>query len=90
MRFRVCIKTAVIYYKTQKITFEEKVNRLKEDIQNAPYHILGDHSKCSKYYCNGANENEVNNVPNMITNGIFTRLLDIMNRMKINAKSLTY
>lgn len=90
IRFRTCIKSAVIHHKSQNITFEEKVNCLKDDIENVSHHILGDHAKCLKYYCNGKKLNEENNVPKMVTNGIFNKLLDIMNRMKINAKSLIY
>lgn len=88
LRFRTCIESAVIYYKSQdNMSFEEKVNCLKDDIENASYHILGDHAKCSKYYCNGPKINEVNNVPKMIVNGFFERLLEIMKRMKANASS---
>lgn len=64
---------------------------MKRDIENAPNHILGDHSGCAKYFCNGpATPDEKNNYRLMFNDPIYRKLVDAMGRLKINAKSLIY
>lgn len=87
-RFSAAIRRAVSFRKSMSNSLEEKIQLLQKDIENAPYHILGEHGNCDKYFCTGNKPNEINCVPAMILDGSFKRLQDIFRRMKINAKSL--
>lgn len=89
-RFVGAIRKAVSYRKEMDASFEDQIQLLQNDIENSPYHILGDHSKCDSYFCTGNKPQEVNHVPSMILDGSFQRLQDIIRRLKINSKSLIY
>lgn len=62
---------------------------LRRDIENAPYHVFGSHSKCDSYYCEGPKKNEINKVLEMEKNGIFGEIMTTMRRyLLVQSKSL--
>lgn len=62
---------------------------LRRDIDNAPYHVFGNHNKCDSYYCQGPKENEINKVPEMEKSGIFGEIITTMRRyLLVQSKSL--
>lgn len=42
---------AIKYRMEQNYAHNEKVNLLKKDIMNGPYHVFGLHTNCNKYFC---------------------------------------
>lgn len=89
-RFSIGILMAIKYRKAMHVSFEEKVELLKKDIENTQFHIWGEHSNCDKYFCTGAKEGEVNHVAMLKDKEIFSKISDIVGRLRINAKSLIY
>lgn len=46
---RCAITKAIVFRKNMTLHHNEKVELLKQDILNSPYHVFGDHSNCAKY-----------------------------------------
>jgi len=62
---------------------------LGRDIENASYHVFGNHSKCDSYYCEGPKKIEINKVPETEKNGIFGEIMTTMRRyLLVQSKSL--
>lgn len=90
LRLRNAVTKAVSYRKVQPVPRHKKIEELKHDIMNGPYHIFGDHSNCLQrgYFCNGIKEGEVNHVPEMKANGMFHDILSTASRVSYHADSL--
>lgn len=63
---------------------------LREDIMNSPFHIFGDHSKCSQYFCPLDSEKrlEKNLVPEMMRTAIWGELNKAVVKLANMSKSL--
>ncbi|KAE9524511.1 hypothetical protein AGLY_015099 [Aphis glycines] len=68
----------------------EKVELLKQDILNSPYHVFGNYSNCANYFCDGPKESEVNLVPQMENCGLFKDILGARNIVAHHAQSLIH
>lgn len=88
MRLRRAITKAIQHRADQEISTEEKINRLRSDINNVPYHIFGDHSNCDSYFCTGPKENEVNNIPEMEKVGIIAEIEEALDPVVSECRSL--
>lgn len=77
LRLRFGISKAVDHHRENNGSILE----LQKDILNAPYHVFGEHSKCSSYFCElKKNEeknkkNEKNHVPDLRKYGLFQEIL---------------
>lgn len=88
LRLRWGVDSSIKYWSRQNIPFEEKADNIKKDIQNGPYHIFGDHSHCSPYFCNKTNSE--NFVPELVAFGVFQKLTDLAYRLSQQAFSFAY
>lgn len=61
---------------------------LEKDIENGPFHLLGQHSNCESYFCNGPKIGEQNIVPEAEKCGLIREIVQIYRRVIDNAKSL--
>jgi hypothetical protein len=50
-KLRCAITQAIEYRKNSDGTQNEKINLLKHDIMNGPYHVFGNHENCATYFC---------------------------------------
>jgi len=64
-KLRSGVTMAIQYRMNQNYAHNEKVNLLKKDIMNGPYHVFGLHTNCSEYFCKKKKINEINYVPDM-------------------------
>lgn len=93
-RFRSGVSNAVEYRTKETGSFEDKVFRLREDIENVCHHVLGDHSKCASYFChktktnNETDKEETNFLPEFEQSGLLSSIKDIMQRLAHNSESL--
>ncbi|XP_050532483.1 uncharacterized protein LOC126900652 [Daktulosphaira vitifoliae] len=53
MKFRTAVTKAIKYRKNVEETLYDKIEGLRNDILNGPYHIFGEHTKCQSYFCSG-------------------------------------
>jgi hypothetical protein len=70
----------------------KRIEELRCDILNSPYHVFGDHSNCNKYgnyFCKGKDKDN-NHVPIMMEEGIFQVIMKLVNRVSDNAASLIH
>lgn len=55
------IKMAVQHWiQAEHLTTAEKAQALVTDIENAPFHIFGNHEKCAAYFCNNQGDDTMN------------------------------
>lgn len=66
------------------------VNILREDLKNAPYHVLGSHKNCRPTYCTRSNMNEKDNVPLMESGKIMSEILAIVDKVTRKADRLVF
>lgn len=89
MRMRTGVTGAVRHWKNMDISEFEKVTLLRKDLENVPRHVFGDHTRCSKYFCPGFKDNEVNIVPLLEESGLMIRIDDVLAHCILrNARSL--
>ncbi|KAL5238891.1 hypothetical protein ACI65C_006301 [Semiaphis heraclei] len=84
------ITEAIKYRKNMTVHHDEKVELLKHDKLNSPYHVFGEHVNCAKYFCTGPKEGETNLVPRMDKCGLFKDILGARNIVAHHAQSLIY
>jgi len=83
LKMRQAVVMAIRYRKKDKNT-----EGLRQDILNAPNHILGNHNKCAEYFCKGPKENEKDMKMEMIASGFMKHIENVVQQLSINAKSL--
>jgi hypothetical protein len=77
--------------KWKEISLHEKIENLRNDILNAPNHILGDHSKCAKYFYNKGSDQLSGIVYDyFVNNTLFETFVQSLNRVVHLASSLLY
>lgn len=87
----ICIgvrKVANHWRKMEELTETQKIKNIENDIWNGQNHYFGDHQKCSGYFC--SKDKESNLLPTLQKSGIYTRIMEICNRMARNTRSLLY
>ncbi|XP_060853836.1 uncharacterized protein LOC132931819 [Rhopalosiphum padi] len=90
IQFRTAITKSIKYRKNLDQSLYEKIEGLRKDILNAPYHIFGQHTKCEQYFCPGPKQCETNLVPEVIKCGLMNQIDHILRRVVDNAKSLLF
>ncbi|XP_050512375.1 uncharacterized protein LOC126888289 [Diabrotica virgifera virgifera] len=88
MRLRSAITKATTYRIGENTSLEEKVQLLRNDINNAPSHVFGEHNLCKtiKYFkCEGQ---DTNIIPVMKECGIYEDVMSALQRVIDNASSL--
>lgn len=87
-----CAVTKAIEYRKEMIgSHNEKVNLLKYDIMNGPYHVFGNHENCATYFCNKKDDtNNINHVPGMEKSGLWSDILSARNLLAHHTSSLIY
>jgi len=85
---RVGITSAIKYHRQSVASLDEKIKKLCDDIQNCPYHVFGEHQKCSNYFCGGPKQNEKIYISAMLECGLLDDILVCGNRLKHHASSL--
>lgn len=66
------------------------VNILREDLKNAPYHILSSYSNCCLAYCTWSNIEEKNNVPLIKSGQIISEIIAIVDKVTRKANHLVF
>lgn len=88
VRFARGINCSVNYWRKSGLPKDVKIRELKQDIQNSPYHIFGDHTHCRSHFCNKETNADTNYVPEMKISTIFQDILETMNLMSFHSTSL--
>ncbi|KAL4153670.1 hypothetical protein QTP88_001503 [Uroleucon formosanum] len=88
MRFRTGIVTAIKYRKKENKPTTQQASDLANDIMNSPYHILGEHNKCDKYFCKGSKTGDQNLVSIAENCGLMREINMANRRLFNNAQSL--
>lgn len=82
------IRCARKHWDEKNVPVDEKIQKLRLDIYNIPFHVFGDHSNCADYFCKKKKANEINHVPTMKANNSFNDILDALARIRLNARSI--
>ncbi|XP_063229291.1 uncharacterized protein LOC134534727 isoform X1 [Bacillus rossius redtenbacheri] len=93
LRLRAAVTGAVQHRRAQKeFPIHRKIEELKLDIYNGPFHVFGDHSGCAirGYFCSGLKENEENLVPPLQEAGIWSEIIAARNIVAHHAVSLLH
>ncbi|XP_025198499.1 uncharacterized protein LOC112596890 [Melanaphis sacchari] len=88
MRFRTGIVTAIKYRKKENKPTTQQASDLANDIMNSPYHILGEHNKCDKYFCKESKTGDQNLVSIAENCGLMREINMANRRLFNNAQSL--
>lgn len=59
-----------------------------KDIYNSPHHVLGQHTKCASYFCQGNTVLEQNLVVQAENSGMMLEIINAINRLVANSSSL--
>lgn len=89
-KFRDCLNEAIRARNSENLPDSERIIKLQEDIMTLPYHIYGNHERCKDLsICVGkASENEVDLVPLLQECGMFDKIVRVMERISLHARSL--
>lgn len=84
------IKIATKHWMQSKLGLIEKINKLENDIMNAPAHYFGVHEKCESYFCNKVTDPiAVENLNLLKKDGLYYEVLNLCQTYFAgNAKSL--
>jgi hypothetical protein len=83
--------SAIKHRKSEEISLQKKIENLKNDILNAPNHILGDHLKCAGYFCNKSSDQLTGIVyDNFVNSTLFDTFQQSLNRVAHLSSSLVY
>lgn len=89
-KLRSAVTMAVQFrMKQSNFSHNEKVNLLKQDIMNGPYHVFGSHNNCDEYFCK-KKDTELNYVPDMKLCGLFDDIMSAVHLMAHHTSSLIY
>lgn len=75
------------HWNEENVPTETKIENLRKDIYNVPFHVFGSHENCHTYFCTKKNSTEQNLVTVMKANSTFNSILDAMSRVRSNARS---
>ncbi|XP_037047882.1 uncharacterized protein LOC119082468 [Bradysia coprophila] len=75
------------HWNEQDIPIETKIENLRKDIYNAPFHVFGSHEKCNSYFCKKKDSKERNLLTVMKKDSTFNSILEAMSRVRSNARS---
>lgn len=82
------IRCARMHWFKTDYSYSTKVENLRNDIYNAPFHVFGSHNDCADYFCKKKNQDEENSVLKMQANGTWDQVLNALSRARLNAKSV--
>ncbi|KAJ8893578.1 hypothetical protein PR048_006178 [Dryococelus australis] len=67
----------------------DKIMWLKGDILNGSHQVIGDHTRCANYFCDGTDKRNFKNlVPELEECGLFQNLKDTSRLLSDNSSSL--
>ena len=93
-RLRYSVTSAIRHRKGQQdLPRYRRVEELRQDIVNGPYHVFGQHNQCKNrdYFCDGAAKpGESNLIPSMKETGFFQEIQSAIHRVAANASSLIW
>ena len=91
LRIRWGVDSSVKHWIKENIPFSDKMENIKNDITNGPYHIFEDHSKCASYFCNDEIKKRTENlVPELKANGMFQKVEGLALRLPFHAYSFVH
>lgn len=67
---------------------ERKIENLRNDIYNVPFHVFGHHTYCKDYFCTKKKSKDPDLVQIMKVNNSFNPILDALSRVRLNARSI--
>ncbi|KAJ8882123.1 hypothetical protein PR048_018611 [Dryococelus australis] len=89
LHLRAAVTGVVHHSHAQKdLSIHKKIEELKLDIYNDPFHVFGDHTGCESwgYFCSGSKENEENVVPSLQRSGIWQGIIAARNIVAHHAR----
>lgn len=91
LRLRYAVTEAIKFRsKMKNINTTEKIQLLKSNIMNGPYHVFGYHEHCAQYFCIGLKDSENNLVPEMEKSGLWNDILAARNLLAYYSSSLIF
>jgi hypothetical protein len=90
LRTSKCVTAAAAYRREENVIHATKMENLKQDIQNIPKHIFGEHENCATYFCSGAKEGEENIFQNIKDEPIFKEYVFPFKRLIQKMKGIAY
>lgn len=87
LKLRCAVTKAVQHRKSQDLSVHEKISALKQDIENGPNHVFGDHSFCAAYFCT-RNKEDKNFVPELRECGLFQEMQAAARYLARHSRSL--
>lgn len=82
------IRSARKHWFETDLPLSTKIDNLRNDIYNAPFHVFGSHDNCAAYFCKKKDQKEENLVLKMQLNGIWPQILVATSRIRLNATSI--
>lgn len=72
------IRSARMHWFKTDLPHSTKVENLRNDIYNAPYHVFGSHNNCVDYFCKKKGSDEENLVVKMESDGTWNQVLNAL------------
>lgn len=80
LRFRMAVAKAIKYRAAEEGPLHTRIMMLRQDIENGPYHMFGQHDKCAEYFCDGPKANEENRIPELMACDFMQEILRIVRK----------
>lgn len=93
LKFRETIEAAVAHCQPivePDFTSRQRIDVLQENIQNALYHVFGDHRKCPEYCQRNTTPESLCTIDDLQQAGLFDQLIPILTTLSYHAESLIY
>ncbi|CAG9765886.1 unnamed protein product [Ceutorhynchus assimilis] len=89
LELRTGIESALKYYiGNNDISYQQKLEYFRKDLENSTYHIFGKHDNCVEYFCKIKNSQLPNLVTAMSECGLLEDIKGCVNRLKFHSESL--
>lgn len=92
LKIRIGISKAIKYRKAERDNMSINSKNLKKDIMNAASHAFGEHKECAElsYFCKKTTPDEDNLVPDLKSEGIYSKIVDILRHLANHSMSLIF
>ncbi|GFU23606.1 yqaJ domain-containing protein [Nephila pilipes] len=89
LRLRKSVISATAQLTKNEVNFD-CCSILQKHILNAPYHVFGDHQNCVDSVCSIQRKNDTNWIPDLLQSGLLYRIMNVVNNLADNSKSLLF
>ncbi|GFU13760.1 uncharacterized protein NPIL_38891 [Nephila pilipes] len=89
LRLRKSVISATAQLTKNEVNFD-CCSILQKHILNAPYHVFGVHQNCVDSVCSIQRKNDTNWIPDLLQSGLLYRIMNVVNNLADNSKSLLF